>query len=317
MSRHLPEPEELSRILAPLLEQGRSPVAGLGIDDATLRELGFEVAEGVAAVPSGVERLDEQLIRACLSERARDWVVDLVMEPIVGSTSTILNDQVGIRPVHGAVRLAELQIQGRGRRGRDWISPYGNNLAMSVGAHLPQTPDQLGGFSLSMGLAVADLLEGTGVEGVELKWPNDVLVGGSKIAGILIELHSCDAGTEVVIGVGVNFLLPIEARAAIDQPVTDLHETGRSISRNRLAGGLISSLVDFIDGFAERGFPPMRESFDRAHRFHDQTCVLHLGNETVTGIVRGVGDGGDLLLELDGQLRSFSAGEVSLRPAGS
>jgi len=212
------------------------------------------------------------------------------------------------------VRLAELQVQGRGRRGRSWASPYASNLALSVGARLPQSPDQLGGFSLCIGLAVADRLQTLEAPDVSLKWPNDVLVGGRKVAGILVELHRAGAASEVVVGVGINFRLPEAVRAGIEQPVTDLEEAGLHLSRNQLAAGLISSLVDYIEVFAADGFPPMTGAFDALHRYHRQTCTVLLGNETVTGKVAGVSNQGELLLEIDGRIRRFSAGEVSLRP---
>ena len=107
--------------------------------------------------------------------------------------------------IHGLVKMAELQIQGRGRRGRGWFSPYANNLALVRGRPPLRRHRRTGGFSLCVGLAIADLLQGLGIEGVELKWPNDVLIWARKVAGILIELHTRDDGCEVVIGIGLNF----------------------------------------------------------------------------------------------------------------
>ena len=314
MMLELPEPDELARMLAPLLETGEMPFEGLPLNELTLQRLGFEVNSGMVSIPDDAERLDKAAIRDCLSDRAHHWVTELSTEQIVGSTSTMLDELAARQSIHGIVKMAELQIQGRGRRGRGWFSPYANNLALSIGAHLPQSPGELGGFSLCVGLAIADLLSGLGIEGVELKWPNDVLIVGRKVAGILIELHTRDDGCEVVIGIGLNFRLPPEARATIDQPVTDLHEVGAHLSRNRTAGGLISSLVDFIEGYAEQGFGPMIEPFNRLHRFHDKPCFLILGEERLSGIVRGVAEGGALLLEIDGRIRAYHAGEVSLRP---
>jgi BirA family biotin operon repressor/biotin-[acetyl-CoA-carboxylase] ligase len=310
----LPEPDELTRMLAPLLETGEMPLDELTLDEITLQRLGFHVDAGLVSIPENVERLDDAAIRDCLSDRAHRWVRELSIHQIVGSTSTTLDELAARQSVHGLVKMAELQIQGRGRRGRGWFSPYANNLAVSMGAHLPQSPGELGGFSLCVGLAIADLLQGLGIEGVELKWPNDVLIVGKKVAGILIELHTRDEGCEVVIGVGLNFRLPVEARATIDQPVTDLHEVGVHVSRNRVAGGLISSLVDFIEGYAEHGFGSMIEAYNHLHRFQDQVCHLIIGENRIVGRVRGVSEGGALLLEIDGKVRAFHAGEVSLRP---
>ena len=321
MPADIHSPEQLARRLAPLLSRGQVKVAELAIDVEQLRVLGFHVNDGVALIPATTERLDHNKIVQALSERCRNWLVRLDTHEIVGSTSTMLSELAGSRSIDGLVKMAELQVQGRGRRGRAWMSPYGNNLAISLGARVPQKPDQLGGFSLCIGLAVVDYLGSCGVAGLELKWPNDVLIDGHKIAGILIELHSLPAssqtsgqeGTEIVVGVGVNLKLPPEARAAIDQPVTDLQETGVAVSRNLLAGGLISSLVDFVQGFSEHGFAPMRDLFNRLHRFEGRECRMICGSESIVGVVRGVTDGGELRLSVAGEIRTFSAGEVSLR----
>jgi len=307
-------PEDLADRLAPLLAAGEADLGPIGLPQTTLEVLGFEIRAGKVRLPAGAERLDETLIVAALAQRARLWLADLAVLEVVGSTSTILNEIAARRSVQGMVRLAELQILGRGRRGKHWISPYASNLALSLGVRLPQSPDQLGGFSLCVGLAVADGLSRFGVPGIALKWPNDVLVNGRKIAGILVELHRSDAGTEVVIGVGINFRLPEAARAEIDQPATDLEAEGLHLSRNRVASGLISSIVDFVAAFAEQGFAPMTGAFDALHRYHGQTCNLLLGRETVSGRVVGVSERGELLLEADGGVRAYGAGEVSLRP---
>lgn len=315
MPADIHSPEQLARILAPLLSRGQVKVEELAFDVEQLRVLGFHVNDGVALIPATTERLDHNKIVQALSERCRNWLVRLDTHEIVGSTSTMLSELVGSRSIDGLVKMAELQVQGRGRRGRAWMSPYGNNLAISLGARVPQKPDQLGGFSLCIGLAVVDYLRSCGVTGLELKWPNDVLIDGHKIAGILIELHSRQEGTEIVVGVGVNLKLPPEARAVIDQPVTDLQETGVAVSRNLLAGGLISSLVDFVHGFSEQGFAPMCDLFNRLHRFEGRECRMIYGSESIVGVVRGVTDGGELRLSVAGEIRTFSAGEVSLREA--
>ncbi len=307
-------PEALQARLMPLLEGGSADLRRLNLAEADLRLLGFEVAGGRASIPSEVERLDAGTINAAMTERARTWVQDLQALEVVGSTNTLLSEQLQKKPVHGVVRLAELQVQGRGRRGRSWQSPYAQNLALSLGVRLPLKPEALGGFSLCIGLAAADALQSAGVPDVALKWPNDVLVRGRKISGILVEVFGAGPETDVIIGIGINFRIPAAARQEIDQPLIDLHEVGSGYSRNALAGALISSLVDFAAGFAETGFAPMRRAFDKLHHYHGQTCTLLLGEDRLQGSVRGVTPEGELEMLVDGQIRSFGAGEVSLRP---
>lgn len=306
--------KSLSVSLGPLLLDGRASLDEIGLDASFLAGLGFEVESDSVRIPEDVERLDEAEIRLGLGERASAWLKDLETLEVVGSTNTLLSELTTAGSIHGVARLAELQVQGRGRRGRGWISPYGQNLALSLGVRIPCTPDKLGGFSLCVGLAVVDVLQALAIDGVELKWPNDVLVHGRKLAGILVEIHGAGSATEVVVGIGVNFRLPEAARAAIDQPVVDLQEIRRGLSRNQVAAGLITSLVDFFEGFARSGFGPMREAFDRLHRFHGKPCWLLMGEERTQGQVRGVTERGELLLEVDGKIQPYSSGEVSLRP---
>ena len=307
-------PEELAARLSPLLAAGQAALIELDLLDTDLRLLGFEVVDGTVRIPDDVERLNEDLIAAALSEHARSWLTDLQVLEVVGSTNTLISELAPASAIHGAVRVAELQVQGRGRRGRSWQSPYGQNLALSLGTRLPLRPAALGGFSLCVGLAVADALQTIGVSDVSLKWPNDVLVRGRKISGILVEVFSAGPATDVVVGIGINFRIPAAARAEIDQPLIDLDELAGTFSRNQLAGALISSLVDFSEGFSETGFAPMRTAFDKLHHYHGQVCTLLLGDEQLKGSVRGVTAAGELELLVAGQRRVFNAGEVSLRP---
>jgi BirA family biotin operon repressor/biotin-[acetyl-CoA-carboxylase] ligase len=307
-------PEDLARRLSPLLAAGQAPLNELDLLAADLRLLGFEVVDGMARIPDDVERLNDEVILAALSARARSWITDFRVLEVVGSTNTLISELAPASRIHGAVRIAELQVQGRGRRGRSWQSPYGQNLALSLGTRLPLRPDALGGFSLCVGLAVADALQTIGVPEVSLKWPNDVLVRGRKISGILVEVFSAGPATDVVVGIGINFRIPAEAREEIDQPLIDLDELGGTFSRNQLAGALISSLVDFSEAFAETGFAPMRAAFDKVHHYHGQVCTLLLGEERLRGSVRGVTTSGELELLVAGHRRVFNAGEVSLRP---
>lgn len=135
----------------------------------------------------------------------------------------------------GAVCLAESQRAGRGRRGRDWLSPCARNLYLSMLWRFPHGPETLGGLALAVGLAVRAALEDAGVPGVTLKWPNDALYRGSKLAGALIELSGEAGGAScVVVGVGINVSMPRERAAAIAQPWTDASRAaGKTISRNR------------------------------------------------------------------------------------
>jgi BirA family biotin operon repressor/biotin-[acetyl-CoA-carboxylase] ligase len=303
----------LLRELERLCDAGELPRAEVGLPDDLLAQLGFTVGPDFVRLPVELELLDADRIRAEMSEQARSWVQQINVLAVAGSTNSLLLDQSRTTSIDGVVTTSELQIAGRGRRGRPWLSPFGQNLAISLGAHLPIPPAEMGGFSLCIGLAVMDALEGSGAQSVSLKWPNDVLLEGKKIAGILVELSSHDSGTQVVVGVGVNVRMPAATSGHIEQPVADLSGVNPPVSRNLLTARLISTVLDYVRGFSAAGFEPLRAAFDAHHAFQDEPCRLLLAGEEVSGIVRGVTGNGELLLESAGGISAYSSGEVSLR----
>ncbi len=308
--------ERLIRLVERLLQSGALSTQDPAVDASLFGQMGFDVTDGEVRIPADIERLDEERIIEGLSTRAREWLSELNVFPVIGSTSSALMQRAEQASVQGVVNLAELQVRGRGRRGRTWLSPFARNLAMSFGVWVPQPPQELGGFSLAVGLATVDVLANHGIAEVELKWPNDVLLAGKKLAGVLIELVPRERGTELVVGIGMNLRLPEAARLDIDQPATDLAHTGVSVARNDLAARLLSSIVDYTDGFAARGFAPMQSAFDQHHRLQGSACHLVQGNTVIEGVVLGVTAQGELLLNTAEGTRAFSAGEVSLRSAG-
>ena len=181
-----------------------------GLDRASLGELaalGVHVRDK-ALLPADVELLSAETIRAALNPATTDWLRELAVHAHIGSTNTALLDQADTDGVTGRVVTAEVQTAGRGRRGRAWLSPFGRNLAVSVGVAIDRPPAELGALSLVVGLAVRDALLGYGLREIALKWPNDVLMQGRKLAGILIELAQPTRPATVVIGIGRQRRLP-------------------------------------------------------------------------------------------------------------
>jgi len=301
--------EELNRLCV----AGELPLDQLKSSPDDLAQLGFAVGSNSVAVPQGLELLSAGMIRSGLTETASRWLRRLDVSMVAGSTNTQLLNEARHQEIDGFVSTAEVQTAGRGRRGRHWLSPIGQNLALSLGALMPLEPAKLGGLSLAIGLAVQDVLQAAGADSVALKWPNDVLVDGAKIAGILVELAVHPRGTQIVIGVGINVRIPPATLRNIDQPTADLSGLEPPISRNLLAGKLISGLVDYLQGFEKAGFAPMRELFNAHHAFHQHHCRVLLGAEEIHGLVVGVSDHGELILEVDGVQTTYSSGEVSLR----
>lgn len=210
--------------------------------------------------------------------------------------------------------LAEQQTAGRGRRGRPWVSPFGENLYLSLVLPVDGGARQLDGLSLSVGVAVQRALAGYGIQGLGLKWPNDVLVGGRKLAGILLELHGDPADKcAVVIGIGINVNMQ---SADVDQPWTSLREcTGDLASRRELALGVGLALKDCLALHVRGGFPLLRDEWQAAHLWQGRKAVLSSGAVRIEGRVCGVDAGGALLLESAGIVSAHNGGELSLRLA--
>jgi BirA family biotin operon repressor/biotin-[acetyl-CoA-carboxylase] ligase len=211
------------------------------------------------------------------------------------------------------VVLAEAQTAGRGRRGRRWVSPYGENLYFSLVIRIDRSATQLQALSLVVGVAVLRTLRQLGVAGVGLKWPNDLLVAGKKIAGILLELSGDPADVcQVVIGIGVN--ANMRAGSGIDQDWTSVHlETGRQVERNELAVALAVQLRQVLSIHREEGFAAFREEWEASHVWQGREVRLISGVHEIGGTVLGVTIDGGLRLAVEGGEQVYSGGELSLR----
>ena len=209
--------------------------------------------------------------------------------------------------------MAEAQTAGRGRRGREWISPFGRNLALSLGIRIERPLREVGAVGLAVGVAVADALTELGVRGAMLKWPNDILLGARKLCGILIELPAAREPPCVVIGIGINVGGLSAVVPLVDQAVADITEQVPDVSRNRMASLLIDAVHNVCRQFERHGFAQIKPAYDSLHRFHGKPVRLVVGMEEMTGTVVGVGLDGALRLRTDSGVQSFIGGEVSLR----
>ncbi|RMV34178.1 BirA bifunctional protein [Pseudomonas syringae pv. maculicola] len=209
--------------------------------------------------------------------------------------------------------VAEQQTAGRGRRGRKWVSPFAENLYYSLVLRIDGGMRQLEGLSLLVGLAVMNVLRDMGVQGAGLKWPNDVLVGRQKIAGILLELIGDPADVcHVIIGVGVN--VNMRASTEVDQLWTSVRlQTGAPADRNTIAARISSQLEALLVVHRQEGFLAFQKEWEQGHLWQGAAVKLLSGIETVEGVVLGVDSLGALRLEVNGLEKSFSGGELSLR----
>lgn len=318
---------ELSRLLAELADgdfhSGEELGVALGVSRTAiwkqlqkLDEVGLKI-ESIKGrgyrLPGGYCPLDEDAIQRGLSPAAKRLLSALYVEQQINSTNTLLADKARRGDTSGAVCVAEQQTAGRGRLGRQWVSPYGRNLTFSVLWEFHNGAAALEGLSLAVGLAVAEALQGMGVAGLGLKWPNDVLCEGRKLAGVLLEMQGDAAGRcQVIIGVGLNVNLPDDS--PIDQAWTDLQRQGYSDSnRNQLLAALLNRLLPMLAEFQQDGFVEFKDRWLAFDALGDEPAELRRGDEIVAGTCRGVAANGALRFETDRGIELISGGEVSLR----
>ena len=264
-----------------------------------------------------VSMLDRESIAAHAGPAAAGLHLDIC--DVVDSTNTRLMQRAAAGAPSGTVMIAELQVGGRGRMGRTWHSEVAGAVTFSVLWRFEQGAGALAGLSLAVAVALVRALAKLGAGKVELKWPNDVLAHGAKLAGILIEMQGDALGpSAVVIGVGLNVALSQATRAKIEQPVADLASLCGAIpDRNRVLGTVLAELVTVLDVFAESGFASFESEWTRSHAYQDQAVLIQLPSGTVEeGIARGVAHDGALLVEAGAALRCVHSGEVQVRRAG-
>lgn len=240
--------------------------------------------------------------------------VDVVAE--TGSTNADLTARAATgEDIDGAVLLAEAQTAGRGRHGRAWASPPGAQIAMSVGVDVSRVPpDGWGWLPLLTGVAVADAVQEVAGVPAGLKWPNDVLVSGGKLAGILAEVAGDGA---VVVGLGVNVSLTKE-QAPVDT-ATSLHLLGHDdVDRNRLAATILANLGHRIaDWRTAAGASPRLIDDYRALSvtLGSRVRALLPGDVEITGVATDLDAMGRLVIDDDGARQVIAAGDIThLRP---
>jgi BirA family biotin operon repressor/biotin-[acetyl-CoA-carboxylase] ligase len=257
-------------------------------------------------------RLDADAIRGALPAALRAQLARLA---IAAETASTQADALAAgAPARGcALFLAEHQRNGVGRQGRGWQSPPADaSLPFSVGRRFARPLAAMAGLSLVAGIAVAEALD---IDGVRLKWPNDLVARGRKLGGILVNLRKRGADAcEAVVGVGLNLRLPPEA--AIDQPWTDLSRLGAAPeSRNLLVARLLARLLPALDQFESEGLAPFQARWQALDALAGKPVQVLDGTRIHLGESAGIGASGALRLRDGEGVREFAGGEVSLRPA--
>jgi len=290
---------------------------GLGTEIDAITHRGYRLAH-----PSSPLTTDGVLAALLPATRARLREGQCMAQ--VDSTNSVLLKRGMPAPGQFDFLTAEFQSAGRGRRGRSWLAAPGGAVCMSWSWCFEGLAAQLGALSLATGVAVLRALRTLGIEGVQIKWPNDLVTAGGKLGGILIEMRSEAAGpVQVVAGLGLNLALGRQARAQIEQlgnAATDLAElAGASLpAREALAAALLDQGVAALAEFAHAGLAPFLAEYRAADALCDRVVQVQGGNlasgdMASSGMARGIDDDGALKIEQAGRIHRIIAGEVSVR----
>lgn len=284
-----------------------------------LHELGIElmaVSGRGYRLASPIELLDRQRIFAHIEPPVRALLTELELHAQIASTNTYLHELAERGAPRGLVCLAERQTAGKGRRGRQWISPFGRNIYFSALWRFQGGPAAIAGLSLALGVATINALRRLGARDVGLKWPNDIYWRQRKLGGILIEVSGESGGPcHAVTGLGLNVDMPAKQGEAIDQAWADLAAVfGGSArpERNRVSGVLLNHWLPVLAEFEQRTLADYIDDWREADCMVGKTVDISVGSRAHRGTVAGIDDQGLLLLtDVDGELRRFASGEVS------
>ena len=213
------------------------------------------------------------------------------------------------------VVFGESQHSGRGRRGRAWLSPHARNIYCTVGIGRSIPAASQGLLSIVTGVALARALRTHTGLGIALKWPNDLLLDGRKLGGILIESRALEPSRFFfAIGYGLNLFMDDAELAALDRPATSLvQHLGDGLDRSDVLVATIESVVDAIGTFEPESVDALIDAFAELDAYHGETVEVQGSASSSRGINRGIDARGQLRLETAGGLELHAAAEISLR----
>lgn len=252
-----------------------------------------------------LDLLDPEKIFSEVTMRGRFALKDVS----VSTNLELMNERENL--VSGDALVAEIQTQGRSRRGTKWLTSIGTNIMLSMAFRFPSLQHLLG-FSLAVGVATVTALEMLGVHGVKLKWPNDVVVGDKKLAGILIEsVPVGNDGVFAIVGVGLNVHPSYLINEHIDRPYICVDELGAKLTRNDICISLINEFKYAANNFKREGLEPFLEQWKRHDALLGNFVEMEISSHRrVSGKVLGVNNLGELILESNSGRIAIRAGHI-------
>lgn len=272
-----------------------------------------EYSDGVFSLNSHAELITEEKIRSILDNGVLSQIKKIKCLKIIDSTNALLlRTDLPSEGYHLVV--AEWQLEGKGRRGNHWLSPFGSQLALSLGCRIRDLAG-VEALPLFVGMSLAERLQGLGFHGLGLKWPNDLYLYGKKMGGILVETSKDASGWKIVIGVGLNLSKDASLVKQIDQPVAFLNSqpVSEQYGRNELVGYVVESVL-MARSLQEQGVD-LQESWSSVDLCHGKPVRVITDEGVLTGVGAGITRQGAFILKTeDGAgAKTFHSGEISLR----
>jgi len=263
-----------------------------------------------------LDLLDENIIRLKLTQQTSKLISQLEIFFDIDSTNRYLNNKSIDGASSGYLVLAEQQTKGIGRRGRNWVSPFGSNLALSLLWRFQIGAAQLGCLSLFIAVAIVRVLHKAGVKDAGVKWPNDIYWKNNKLAGILLEMRGELSGpSAVVIGIGLNISMPSSSIGVknIDQPWIDLETIlGKKVNRNEFTAFVIDALFDVLNEIPDKQ-NTLLEEWQQMDVLKDQSVEVAFADKTICGTAIGINREGALRVLHEGKEIVCHSGDVSIR----
>ena len=265
--------------------------------------------------------LDASLVQQSLAETATSKLDELEVFGSIASTNTHLLAQPAPAVGRFRVALADHQTSGRGRHSRRWLSSPGAGLLLSIAYTFPRQPAHLPALTLAIGVGIIGAFKELDIEGISLKWPNDIVALGGKLGGVLTELQAGAAGMTIVTGVGVNVDLPGELDFGLESDWAHRAVDLKSVrpdypAREIIAGTLISALHAAIATYEAQGFAAFIDEWRRYDWLLGKEITVDMPERQITGVAAGVDEDGALLVDAEQKATRIISGSIVMAGGG-
>ncbi len=257
--------------------------------------------------------LDEKTINAGIDTHWHQQAINLYLMPTVDSTNTFIKQRIKDNSM--SLCISEQQTAGRGRLGRTWLSPFGENMYLSIAWRTNGSLAKLSGLSIAASLALKSALA-PWIDDLQVKWPNDLLHHGKKIAGTLVEVTAESYGNcLIIVGIGLNINTQTRHHPLSDQPHCSMRDIlNRYLDRNNIIIAIINHCLRIFSQFEQQGLKPLLQLWKKADYLQNKEVTIYQTQTVIKGIARGINSLGHLLIEnKDGKINEINSGETSLR----